>query len=61
MQLAIARADVALDAAIFQDVPIASRFALDSLIHLALGLSFRNTFKMVVRRKRDKCKPVCRT
>ena len=51
VQLAIARADVALDAAILQDVPIAPRFALDGLIHVALGLSFRNMSEMVIRRK----------
>ena len=54
MQLAIARAYVALDAAIVQDVPIAPQFALDGLIYVALGLSFSDTFKMVVRRERGK-------
>ena len=42
MQLAIARADVALDAAVLQDVPIAPRFTLDGLIHVAVGLGFRD-------------------
>lgn len=40
MQLAIARANVALDATVLQKVPITSQFALNSLIHVALGLSF---------------------
>ena len=51
MQLAVARADIALDAAVVQDVPIAPRFALDGLIYVALGLSFRDAFKMVIRRE----------
>jgi hypothetical protein len=42
VQPAIPRTDVALDAAILQDVPIPPRFALDGLIHFALGLSFLN-------------------
>ena len=42
MQLAVARADVALDAAVLQDVPIAPRFTLDGLIHVAAGLGFRD-------------------
>jgi len=44
MQLAIARADVALDPVVFQDVPITPRFALDGLIHVAVILSFRDHF-----------------
>lgn len=50
MEFAIARADVALDATILQDVPIAPRFAFHGLIHVAFGLSFRNTSEMVIRR-----------
>jgi hypothetical protein len=48
VQLAIAQTDVALDAAILQQVPIAPRFALDGLIHDALGLSFRNKSEMAI-------------
>src|SRR5215471_788525 len=55
VQLAITRADVALDAAIFQRVPIAPRCTADGLIHVARGLSFENAFEMVISRKRDKC------
>ena len=42
MQFAIARADVALDAAILQPVPIAPGCTADGLIHVARGLSFEN-------------------
>ena len=42
MQLAIARADVALDPMVFQDMPIAPGLALDGLIHVAFVLGFRN-------------------
>jgi hypothetical protein len=42
VQLAIARTDVALDATVVHSVPIAARFDLDGLIHIARGLSFRN-------------------
>jgi hypothetical protein len=48
VQPATARTDVALDAAILQDVPIPPRFALDGLIHFALGLSFLNASEMVI-------------
>jgi MEMO1 family protein len=42
MQLAIARADVALDPMVFQDMPIAPGSALDGLIHVAVVLGFRD-------------------
>lgn len=38
MQLAKPRADVALDSAIVQDVPVAARFAMNRLIHVATDL-----------------------
>jgi hypothetical protein len=38
LQLAVARANIALNSAILKDVPIASRLSLDRLIHLAFGL-----------------------
>ena len=40
MQLAKPGADVALDSAIVQDVPIAARFAMNRLIHVATDLFF---------------------
>ena len=42
VQLAITRADIALDATVLQSVPITPRFDVDGLIHVARGLSFRN-------------------
>ena len=43
VELAIARADVALDAPVVEAVPVAARQALDTrLIHFATGLSFGN-------------------
>lgn len=38
MQLAKAGADVALDTAIFQEMPVATRFAMNRLIHVATDL-----------------------
>jgi hypothetical protein len=54
MQLAIARADVALDAVILQDVPVTPRGPRDGLIHVALGLNFRNTAEIMLRQERCK-------
>ena len=42
MQFAIARADVALDPAVFQEMPVASQLALNRLIHFATGLCLRD-------------------
>jgi hypothetical protein len=38
MQLAKPGADVALDSAIIQDMPVAARFAINRLIHVATDL-----------------------
>jgi hypothetical protein len=38
MQLAKPGADVALDSAIFQEMPVAAQFAMNSLIHVATDL-----------------------
>ena len=38
MQLAKPGADVALDSAIIQDMPVAARFAMNRLIHVATDL-----------------------
>ena len=54
MQLAVARADVALDAVILQDVPVTPRCPCDGLIHVALGLNFRNTAEIMLRQERCK-------
>jgi hypothetical protein len=40
MQLAKPGADVALDSAIFQEMPVAARFAMNRLIHVATDLFF---------------------
>jgi hypothetical protein len=42
MQLAIARADIALDPAVFQEMPVTSKLALNTLIHVATGLCLRD-------------------
>jgi hypothetical protein len=42
MQLAIARADVALDFAVLVGMPIAPQFALDRWIHIATSLVLEN-------------------
>ena len=42
MQLAIARTDVALDAAIVHDMPVASNFSLNGLFHGAASLCLRD-------------------
>jgi hypothetical protein len=42
VQLAVARADVALDAPVFQDMPITAWLAFDGLIHVLLRLSWKN-------------------
>ena len=42
MQLAIARADVALNPAVFHGMPVASEFALNRLIHVPTDLCLRN-------------------
>ena len=42
VELAIARADVALDAPVFQDMPITAWLAFDGLIHVLLCLSWKN-------------------
>ena len=55
VQLATTRADVALDATVFQRVPIAPRFDADGLIHVARGLSFGNAMQMMISRERGKC------
>ena len=44
VQLAITRADIALDAAVVQNVPKASQFDVDGLNHVAHGLRIRNVF-----------------
>jgi hypothetical protein len=38
MQLAKPGADVALDSAIFQEMPVAAQFAMNRLIHVATDL-----------------------
>ena len=55
VQLAITRANVALDATVFQRVPIAPRFDANGLIHVARGLSFGNAVQMVIDSERGKC------
>jgi hypothetical protein len=42
MQLAKPGADVALDSAVTQDMPVASHFALNRLIHVATDLCLRS-------------------
>ena len=55
VQLAIPLTDVALDAAVLKQVPIAARYALNGLIHGTLALGFRTRREMAIRREQDKC------